>query len=639
MPSQGKRAAGVSPRRRRSSVRQPSAEELELFRLVSEQVAIPVDQLARFFGVYVSDMTRVVGELAARGWLAVGELLTAEPPWVWMRTEGGRLLGMGFRAVAPKVWGLPHMRAINEARLLVTELAPEGRWVCERVQRREWAAGRIERIPDAVFEINGERHAIEVELSRKTVDRLRVVIAQHSFRYDAVVYLCSRVVARYMKRQGLLEEFPLLVIRPLLDDVRDVRPDGFGLRAAPEVAVGRRSVIRGEVGSREVGVLRLISEQGLIPMDQLARFLGCEEELAGATMSEFVERGLVKRACPLADEPDWVWLTPLGCELSETGLAALYPKVGSLPRARAINEVRLQLPDRLSGGWTSARVLRRLLGQAAPRPAAVVDVDGELHAIEVALTKRDFKSLIRRRCADYDVVMVFCAPAAYGCVTRLARSGGWPNLVVRKLAGGWRVGAGRRLAVRAVGQSQPSRPQPLLAEVSLEELPGPALTALREVHDDLGKGQLVSVERRLRPSSPEWYRVVTDAGVWRVLRRGSRWHAAELARRFEVGERRYRSVHEYDGYQGGSASITGLRRREFLRHAGEDRGESYTVNGYAERCGIGPRSAYRDLCWYVEIGLFTRRRAPTGLARLDVYWAVSDFAERVKTLDLLSVRR
>ena len=643
MPAQGQNDRHRGKKRRPAPRRAaPTEEEIAVLRLVSEQHAVTVGQLARFFGVYRSDMRRVMGEFEARRWVECRPFIAGDDEWVWLRYAGSRLAGTGFEATQPSLLALAHYRAINEARVRVTSQAPTGHWVCERELRRRRYRRADGRLPDAVFEIDDERHAIEVELSRKPVERLRTVIAQHSLRYDAVVYLCSHEVARYMQRQGLSREFPLLMVRPLLDDVRELYADGFGVKPAHDGTSRRSCALARKVTSREVCVLRLLAEQGAIPLDQLARFLkrdgeaveGVEGEAVEEVMSEFAERGLVRRGSPLVDEPDWVWLTPLGARLSGTGLSAPRPKVGSLPRLRAINEVRLRMPRPLSRGWTSGRVLRRLSGQAGARPAAVIDVDGERHAIELVLVRKDFKRLISRRCADYDVVTFFCAPSVYGRVKRLAQSGRWPNLVVRKLRGAWQVGIGRGSVVRPVRQSQPSRVREVLVEVSPEELSAAALTALQEAHDGLGKGQILSVERRSRHRSREWYRVVTDVGVWKVRPLRAGWHAEGLARRFEVGELRYRSVHEYGGHKGGFAPPTGLRRREFLRYAREHPGETYSVNGYAERFGIQPRVAYRDLCSYVEMGLFARLHTSSSITHYHVYWPVPDFAERLKALEL-----
>ena len=61
---------------------------------------------------------------------------------------------------------------------------PQGHWLCERAVESLLDPNVC--LSDAVFEIGNERHAIEVELSRKSRSALREVIASHSSRYDAI---------------------------------------------------------------------------------------------------------------------------------------------------------------------------------------------------------------------------------------------------------------------------------------------------------------------------------------------------------------------------------------------------------------------------------------------------------------------
>ncbi|HWW67500.1 MAG TPA: hypothetical protein VNY83_05905 [Solirubrobacterales bacterium] len=189
------------------------AEEAVALRLLSEQVAIPLDQLARFLNCPLERAVEVVQGLADAGCVRYRRFLVRDMPWFWLNGRGARLAGTGFVASAPDVAMLAHRRAINEVRLHLADRAPEGRWVCERTVYRQ--RDPEDHLPDAVFEIGGERHAIEAELSTKCNHEIRHIVAQHSNRYDAVLYFCGPCPYRLLKRVQAEGRWPKLVIRPL----------------------------------------------------------------------------------------------------------------------------------------------------------------------------------------------------------------------------------------------------------------------------------------------------------------------------------------------------------------------------------------------------------------------------------------
>ncbi len=182
--------------------------EMTVLRLLAEQVAIPLDQLARFVDF---EAGRVAADLEEIGCVKQGSFRAGEAPWLWLTNRGARLSGTGFPAYTPSLRWLTHRRALNEVRLLCTELAPEGRWICERELCRQHRYGDY--VPDAVLEVDGERQAIEVELSSKPRRELRKVLASHSARYDAVVHFCGPDPYRLLGRVREEEDWPKLVVR------------------------------------------------------------------------------------------------------------------------------------------------------------------------------------------------------------------------------------------------------------------------------------------------------------------------------------------------------------------------------------------------------------------------------------------
>jgi hypothetical protein len=189
----------------------------------------------------------------------------------------------------------------------------------------------------------------------------------------------------------------------------------------------------------EINILRLVSEQGAIPVDQLARFLDCEEARARRIAGQLGKAGFTSCREFLVDQPAWVWTTERGARISGTGLSPWTLNVGSLPRIRATNEVRLQVRSRAPNAvWISDRLLRRVNGREGRIPNGVVEIGEERHAIQIELaikTKARAISIISAHHARYDAVVCFCNPQLRRLIERLARDHHWPKLIIRALPG------------------------------------------------------------------------------------------------------------------------------------------------------------------------------------------------------------
>jgi len=183
----------------------------EALRLLSEQVTVPLDQLARFLGLPLEHAVRMVQRLDEEGLVESRRFLVRDFPWLWPSRRGARLSGTGFPYSAPEVALLAHRRAINEVRLCLAERAPQGRWVCERTVFRQ--RDPEDHLPDAVFETGGERHAIEAELTSKRNREIHRIVAEHSNRYDAVLYFCGPLPYNLLKRVQAEGRWPKLIVR------------------------------------------------------------------------------------------------------------------------------------------------------------------------------------------------------------------------------------------------------------------------------------------------------------------------------------------------------------------------------------------------------------------------------------------
>ncbi|HKI67836.1 MAG TPA: hypothetical protein VJ989_11270 [Solirubrobacterales bacterium] len=193
--------------------RQPATDTFEddALRLLSEQATIPLDQFARFLGLPLERAVRIVQRLDEEGLVESRRFLVRDFPWLWPSRRGARLSGTGFPYSAPDVALLAHRRAINEVRLYLAERAPQGRWVCERTVFRQ--RDPEDHLPDAVFEVGGERHAIEAELTSKRNREIHRIVAEHSNRYDAVLYFCGPLPYNLLKRVQAEGRWPKLIVR------------------------------------------------------------------------------------------------------------------------------------------------------------------------------------------------------------------------------------------------------------------------------------------------------------------------------------------------------------------------------------------------------------------------------------------
>ncbi|HVC07360.1 MAG TPA: hypothetical protein VND98_07250 [Solirubrobacterales bacterium] len=199
--------------RRRRTLPVPESWELELLRLLSEQQAIPFDQLARFLDCEQEQAVRVAKHLTKFGYGDYGRFLTDEPHWVWPTWRGMRLSGMGFRADPPRVGAMARMRAVNEVRLHISRRAPGAGWICSRSVVREQGVRGYR--PNAVVEIGTERHALLVRLRVADQQRTISILETHMARYDAVIAFANPRPRALLERLKAEHHWPKLVIRPI----------------------------------------------------------------------------------------------------------------------------------------------------------------------------------------------------------------------------------------------------------------------------------------------------------------------------------------------------------------------------------------------------------------------------------------
>lgn len=376
-------APDARPSRREPCSQHLSEAEAGTLKVLSEAVAMPVDQLARLLKARRCDTSRLLAGLEEANCVHSRQFLSGEAPWVWLTGKGARLAGAKSRKRQrpPAVSSLRHRRAVHEVRLGLEKRFPAGKWICETHFYAQRGSGL--QIPDGVFEIGGKRQAIEVELNCKPTADLRRVVAEHSARYDAVLYYV-----------GLRTRKPLMALK------RDEGWRNLSVRDAPgvsPVAFKRGRPADREPAKWERKILTLISEQGAVPIDQLCDFLKRDKAETLGIVDEFERQRYAERESLLADQSDWVWLKKMGHRFSASSLACPKPSIGALPRIRVLNALRLSLvADFSRAHWVSKRKLRQAFGRYAVLPDAVLERRGRRHAILVRFNNREFAALERR---------------------------------------------------------------------------------------------------------------------------------------------------------------------------------------------------------------------------------------------------
>jgi len=147
----------------------------------------------------------VVARWCAEGRAATGQQTLGEP-WVWATRKGLEACGLNTKLVRPMEKRLRHTHAVTDVRLAVERTSAyrqaRGSWRAERFIRDRQYPGQTVHVPDGEVRWSadtgapwaGETWAVEVELTRKTVQRLisimQVALSQPP-GYARLVYACS----------------------------------------------------------------------------------------------------------------------------------------------------------------------------------------------------------------------------------------------------------------------------------------------------------------------------------------------------------------------------------------------------------------------------------------------------------------
>ena len=205
-------------RRRRADYGSVKASErdLELLELIGEQYAVTVPQLARLIERKLHTARSLRDRWKRAGWVNSGQLSTLAPSFVWLTARSAA--GSPFRVWQPNHTLALHIEAVTEVRILLEHELHFGEWECERAVAQRLAyerrSGRRGHLPDAVLHRDGERIAIEVELTLKNRGRLAEIAQETSASYDRVWYFAAPKLLPALGRIAAENPWPNIHLRP-----------------------------------------------------------------------------------------------------------------------------------------------------------------------------------------------------------------------------------------------------------------------------------------------------------------------------------------------------------------------------------------------------------------------------------------
>jgi hypothetical protein len=197
VPDEAARDRERNRRRDYGSVRLSQRDGV-LLRLIAEQYAISVDQLARVIGRSHRTGRWLRDRWRHAGWVESRQLTSGGPSFIWLTRHGTRIAQSPYRTWQPHAGLIGHIEAVTELRLLLDRHMRLGAWRCERSLAKEHRSRSQSRphLPDAVLRRNQETIALEVELTLKSRARLGEIVAELAEQYAQVWYFAAAALLR-----------------------------------------------------------------------------------------------------------------------------------------------------------------------------------------------------------------------------------------------------------------------------------------------------------------------------------------------------------------------------------------------------------------------------------------------------------
>lgn len=194
--------------------------DIVVLQWIGEQYAASLDQVQRLLGRMPGKETKHIGvvtlataERRVKRWMELDlvereKKFMNEPAWVWLTRTGLSLLDGEYRYLNPSLNTRLHRYWVNQTRLFTEAYYAEKsipiQWRSERMLRNEW--GRDEtmknrHVPDAEIVTPEEVVALEVELTQKTMSRLREILQELAERYSRVLYFANNGTESFLTGQ------------------------------------------------------------------------------------------------------------------------------------------------------------------------------------------------------------------------------------------------------------------------------------------------------------------------------------------------------------------------------------------------------------------------------------------------------
>lgn len=185
----------TKPKRSDAGQVKVTERDLRLLRIVAEQYAVTVPQLATLIGRSHHAARWLRERWQAAGWVEGRAVLVGRPVFMWPTRRGLRVAAIDYSVWRPAAGALAHVEAVTDVRLQLEARHPQAVWICERDLRR--ARSRpTDHLPDALVRLDGRESAIEVELTLKERRRAERIMRELVARFPAVTYFAAPSTCR-----------------------------------------------------------------------------------------------------------------------------------------------------------------------------------------------------------------------------------------------------------------------------------------------------------------------------------------------------------------------------------------------------------------------------------------------------------
>lgn len=189
-----------------------TARDIQVLTYIAEMYSTRLDVIQRLLGVRAGKgskeqsqqgiltenrTARIIAKWRAMGLVETRKIVGDEPPYTWCTSKGLRAVGLDYRETPPALATVKHYHQVNIVRLYVENRNPTATWQSERALRGEVESmdakeRKGKHTPDGVLIFPSlHKFAIEIELTRKSNERLAIITTQLARDYEGVLYFVN----------------------------------------------------------------------------------------------------------------------------------------------------------------------------------------------------------------------------------------------------------------------------------------------------------------------------------------------------------------------------------------------------------------------------------------------------------------